>query len=84
MRKSDLFPILDQQEKRLNQVQNLASLLLHAAGSQDYKHNDLCGSVSLLNDMLKETQHNQKKIAEGVISLCIVDDCVQGKSSAGG
>jgi hypothetical protein len=73
MKKLDLFPILDQQEKRLDQVQSLTNLLLHAVGSPEYKQNDLCGIVSLLNDVLKETQHNHKNIAEGVISLFVVN-----------
>jgi len=83
MKKFNLFSILDLQNKRLEQVHSLTNLLLHAGGLLDCKQNDLCGSVSLLSDAIEEIQSNHEKIAECVISLHLVNDCVQGKSCSG-
>ena len=78
MKKCDLFPLLDNQEKRLNQLQCLSNLLVNAGSLPDHSKSDLCACLSIVSDLSNAVQQEHKSISESVIQLSIVNDCVNG------
>lgn len=78
MKKCDLFPVLDKQSKRLNQLKGLSNLLMIAGGLADHSKSDLCECLSIVSDLASETISNQQTITDSVTQLSIVNDCVNG------
>jgi hypothetical protein len=78
MKKSNLFPIMNNQEKRINQVHGLSNVLIFAGGLPNHSQKDLCNCLSIVSDLTEEMLRNQKAISEGVTGLSIVSDCVNG------
>ena len=78
MRKCELFPVLDKQSKRLNQLKGLSNLLMIAGGLSDHSKSDLCECLSIISDIASETISNQQTITDSVTQLSLVNDCVNG------
>ena len=78
MKKCDLFPLMDNQEKRLNQLQGLSNLLVSAGGLPDHSKSDLCACLSIVSDLSNAVQQEHKSISESIIQLSIVNDCANG------
>jgi hypothetical protein len=80
MKKPELFLTMDKQVKRLTQLQGLSNLMMSAGGLPNHSKSDLCACLSIVSDLTNESLSNQQLIAESVIQLSIVNDCVNGTS----
>jgi hypothetical protein len=69
MTKSTLFPELDKQDTQLKHIMSLTSVLIAAGGSDELLKQDLCGCLSLLNNLAENAQQQQTVIVNGVIQL---------------
>lgn len=69
MRKCDLIPVLDNQARAVNQVVSLSGLLQFASRQQNCPLNDLCGSLSALNDLIAKVQENHTVISQFVVEF---------------
>tara|TARA_R110000868_G_scaffold52052_1_gene164717 strand:+ start:2132 stop:2359 length:228 start_codon:yes stop_codon:yes gene_type:complete len=69
MTKSALFPELDKQDKQLEHIKSLTTVLLLAGGSDELIKADLCSCLSLLNNLAVNVQTLQTAIVDGVIKL---------------
>jgi hypothetical protein len=69
MTKSTLLPELDKQDTQLKHIKSLTSVLILAGGSDELLKQDLCGCLSLLNNLAENAQQQQKVIANGIIQL---------------
>ena len=78
MKKCDLLPLMDNQEKRLNQLQGLSNLLVSAGSLPNHSKNDLCACLSIVSDLASNTLSQHKIIALEVTQLVIVSNCVAG------
>jgi hypothetical protein len=67
--KSALFPELDKQDKQLKLIKSLISVLILAGGSDELLKQDLCGCLSLLNNLAENAQLQQTVIASCIIQL---------------
>lgn len=80
IKKCDLFPLMDNQTKRLKQLQGLSNLMVSAGGLPDHSKNDLCACLSLVSDFANDSLVNHQTISNSVVQLSILHDCVNGKS----
>ena len=78
MKKCNLFPVLENQEKRIKQIHGLSNVLIVAGGLSNHSQNDLCSCLSIVSDLSKELAANQETINKSVTELSIVNDCVNG------
>jgi hypothetical protein len=69
MTKSTLFPELDKQDTQLKHIKSLTSVLILAGGSGELLKQDLCGCLSLLNNLAENAQLQQTVIVNGVIQF---------------
>ena len=69
MTKSTLFPELDKQDTQLIHIKSLTSVLIVAVGSDELSKQDLCGCLSLLNNLVENAQQQQTVIVNGFIKL---------------
>jgi hypothetical protein len=69
MTKSTLLLELDKQDTQLKHIKSLTSVLILAGGSDELLKQDLCGCLSLLNNLAENTQLKQTVIVNGVIQL---------------
>jgi hypothetical protein len=69
MTKSTLFPKLDKQDTQLKHIKSLTSALIIAGASDELLKQDLCGCLSLLNNLAENAQLQQTVIANGIIQL---------------
>jgi hypothetical protein len=69
MTKSTLFPELDKQDTQLKNIKSLTSVLILAGGSDELLKQDLCGCLSLLNNLVENAQQQQTVIVNGFIQL---------------
>lgn len=53
MKKCELWPILDNQEKQLKQVKSISQLAYFAGGLEECPKNALSGSLSVMCEMLE-------------------------------
>jgi hypothetical protein len=67
--KSALFPELDKRDTQLKHIKSLTSALIIAGGSDELLKQDLCGCLSLLNNLAENTQLQKTVIVNGVIQL---------------
>jgi hypothetical protein len=67
--KSTLFPELDKHDTQLKHIKCLTSVLILAGGSDELLKQDLCGCLSLLNNLAENAQLQQMVIVNGVIQL---------------
>jgi len=67
--KSTLFPELDKQDTQLKNIKSLTSVLILAVGSDELLKQDLCGCLSLLNNLVENAQQQQTVIVNGFIQL---------------
>ena len=73
MKKCDLFPILDGQEKRLKQIQGLSNFMAISGKLLDHSKNDLCACLSIVSDLSKEMAANHETISKSVTALHMDD-----------
>jgi hypothetical protein len=78
MKKYDLFPILDNQEKRVNQTQGLSNLLVNAGGLPDHSKRDRSACQSIVTDLASNKLSQHDIIALEVTQLVIVSNYVAG------
>tara|TARA_R110001606_G_scaffold399267_1_gene583100 strand:- start:3910 stop:4152 length:243 start_codon:yes stop_codon:yes gene_type:complete len=78
MKKCDLFPVMDNQRKRLNQLAGLSNLLVSAGGQTNHSLNDLSACISIVSDLASDSLVNHERISDSVTQLSIVSDCVTG------
>jgi hypothetical protein len=76
MKKCDLFPVLDDQTERLKQIQGLSNLMVSADGLIDHSKSDLRACLSIVSDLASKSVVNHHAIAESVVQLSIVNNCV--------
>lgn len=81
MRKHDLFPALNQQKRKLVQLNGMANILGIAGGLNECPKSDLNSCLSLVSDLSEIMLANHKTISEGVTELSIVDRCVQDEGN---
>ena len=78
MKKCHLFPVLDRQSKRLNQLQGLSNLLVNAVGLPNYAKSDLSACLSIVSDLASEALNKQETITHEVTQLATISNCVAG------
>jgi hypothetical protein len=69
MTKSTLFPELDKQDTQIKNIKSLTSVLIVAGGSDELLKQDLCGCLSLLNNLAENARLQQTVIVNGVIQF---------------
>lgn len=78
MKKCKLLPILDNQEKRINQIHGLSNVLMLVGGLSNHSQNDLYTCLSIVSDLSEHLAANQESISKSVTELSIINDCVNG------
>ena len=78
MNKHNLIPVLDQQKKRLFQIQGLSNLLLLSADDIYQSEDDLNGCCSLISDLIEEVKSNHNLIYKATRKLFIVRSALKG------
>ena len=78
MKKHNLLLIMNNQEKRINQIHGLSSVLMSASEQPNHPQNDLCNCLSIVSDLSEEMLRNQRAIYEGVTRLNLINECVNG------
>ncbi|KXI28971.1 hypothetical protein [Paraglaciecola hydrolytica] len=78
MMKCDLFPVLDNQSKRIKQLKGLSNLLIIAGGLPDHSKSDLCACLSIVSDIASDALDKQKTINHEVTQLALISNCVAG------
>jgi hypothetical protein len=78
MKRCDLFPVLDSQSKRLEQLNGLSNLLVSAGGLPNHTKKDLCACLSIVSDLTREALNKQETIHHEVTQLAIVSNSVAG------
>lgn len=79
MKKCNQFPLLDNQEKRIKQIQGLSNVLMLAGGRPNHSQNDLSHCLSIVSDLSDALAVNQETLNKKAIELSIVNDCVNGR-----
>ena len=80
MKKCSLFPLLDKNEKQLHQAQSISQLAVLAGGLNECPLDAVCGSLSVVCDLLKQLDKNSKTISDAIAQLYIVDSAVRGQN----
>ncbi|MEP1384361.1 MAG: hypothetical protein ABJK64_11305 [Paraglaciecola sp.] len=79
MKTQKVFSMLDQQERQLNQVNSLSSLLENAGGLSNHSDNDLSACMGILSDLTNDLKTNHEILSQSFTQLGIVNDCVNGQ-----
>ena len=81
MKLCNLFPVLDNQEKRIKQIHGLSNVLMIAGGLSNHSQNDLYNCLSIVSDLSEEMLINQTVISEGITGLNLINKCINGTIS---
>jgi hypothetical protein len=79
MKKCDLFPVLDNQTKYINQINALANVMQNAGGLTNHPENELRACLSIISYLSNLLNQNQESICKSVTELSIVHDCMNGQ-----
>lgn len=78
MKKCELLPVLNKQDKLVNKAKSLTELACFAGGFAECPQHALNGSMAMVSDLLDNIERNSKVISEAVVELAIVNDAVNG------